>query len=77
MKTSIQKWGNSLALRIPEGLAEKAGLDEGSLIDLQLIEGRLVIVPASDSLDHLLTQINDDNLHDAVDTGDAVGNEVW
>ncbi len=45
MKTRIQKWGNSLALRIPKSFAEEAGLREDAAVELSLAEGRLVVQP--------------------------------
>lgn len=74
---TISKWGNSLALRIPKGLAEDVRLGEGSSVDMRLEDGRLVIEPVADTtLDRLLARITDDNLHrDAMPTT-PVGNEA-
>lgn len=80
METRIRKWGNSLALRIPKTLAAEVGLDYDVAVDLSLVDGQLVIAPLSDpgpTLDELLAQVTDDNLHGEVDTGPAVGREVW
>ena len=38
MLTKVQKWGNSLALRIPNALAEEAGLEAGSEVELRMSE---------------------------------------
>jgi antitoxin MazE len=80
MKTRIQKWGNSLALRIPKSFALESGLDQDALVDVALVDGKLVITPLPTpaiSLEALLAGITDDNLHDEQDTGVAVGNEIW
>ncbi len=80
MHTRIQKWGNSLALRIPQAFAAEAGLKQGSRVNLSVVEGRLVITPAPAqgvTLDDLLAGVRPDNLHGEVDTGDAVGREAW
>jgi antitoxin MazE len=80
METVIKKWGNSLALRIPKPLADEVGLKEDSAVDLCLEDGRLVIVPAvapQYALDALLARVTAGNLHGEVDTGAAVGGEVW
>jgi antitoxin MazE len=80
MKTRIQKWGNSLALRIPKSFALESGLDQDVLVDVALVDGKLVVTPLPTpaiSLEALLAGITDDNLHDEQDTGVAVGNEVW
>jgi antitoxin MazE len=45
MKTRIQKWGNSLALRIPKSFALESGLDQDALVDVALVDGKLVVTP--------------------------------
>jgi len=80
METRVQKWGNSLALRIPKPLATEVGLEHNSLVELSLMDGKLVITPVVKpalSLEHLLAQVTEDNLHGEVDTGPAMGGEVW
>ncbi|WP_276507961.1 AbrB/MazE/SpoVT family DNA-binding domain-containing protein [Paenibacillus thermotolerans] len=73
----VQKWGNSLGVRIPKSLALKVGLEEGSEIDLDVEDGHLVIKPKSISLEELLAQITPDNLHREVSTGEPEGRESW
>ena len=34
MKTRIQKWGNSLALRIPKSFAHEVGLEQDSQVEV-------------------------------------------
>lgn len=82
METRVQKWGNSLALRIPKPLATEVGLQHNSVVKLWVDDGKLVIVPVVKpklalSLDELLAQVTEENLHREVDTGSAVGNEMW
>lgn len=80
METRVQKWGNSLALRIPKPLASEVGLEQDSLVDLSLVDGQLIITPVVEpelSLEHLLAQVTEDNLHREVHTCPAVGGEVW
>jgi len=80
METRIKKWGNSLGLRIPKPIASEVGLDDDSLVKLSLVNGRLIIAPVVEpelNLEHLLAQVTEDNLHGEVDTGPAVGSEVW
>jgi len=80
METRVQRWGNSLALRIPKLLAAEAGLEHNSVIELTLVDGRLVITPVVEtelSLAALLAQVTEDNLHSEVDSGPATGGEVW
>jgi len=80
METRIKKWGNSLALRIPKPLAAEVGLEDDSPVELSLVDRKLVIIPVVKpklSLEHLLTQVTEDNLHGEIDTSPAVGGEVW
>jgi antitoxin MazE len=80
MKAHIQKWGNSLALRIPKAFAAEVGLDDQSLVELTVLDGHLVIAPVTQpelTLDELLAGVTEDNLHGEVDTGPAVGDEIW
>jgi antitoxin MazE len=80
MKTRVQKWGNSLALRIPQSFAAEVRLSEGAAVELSLVDGRLLIQPLAPSLitlDELLRGVTDENIHGEWDTGPAVGREVW
>jgi antitoxin MazE len=80
LRTSIQQWGNSLAVRIPKPFAEEAGIGQRSEVDMSIVDGKIVIVPERrfcSSLDELLAGVTDENLHSEVDTGPAVGKEVW
>ena len=78
METRVQKWGNSLALRIPKPLATQVGLEANTPVRLLLRGEELVIAPVtlpSLKLDDLLAQITEHNLHGEVDSGPAVGRE--
>ncbi len=80
MTSRVQKWGNSLALRIPKPLAAEVGLKDNSPVELSLCEGKLIITPSARStvsLDDLLAKVTKKNLHSEVDTGPARGAEVW
>jgi antitoxin MazE len=80
MQTRVQKWGNSLALRIPKSLALDAGLREDSPVELSLAGNTLTIqslVTESPTLAELLERVTDQNLHGEWDTGPAVGKEAW
>jgi antitoxin MazE len=80
MKTRVQKWGNSLALRIPKSFAAEAGLGEGAPVELSVVDGTLVIRPLPQeplTLEELLRGVTDQNLHGEWDTGPVVGREVW
>ncbi len=80
MQTRIQKWGNSLAIRIPKPFAIEVGLDQNSVVEVTVSEGRLLLEPvveAQYTLEQLLAEVTEANLHSEVATEPAVGNEVW
>jgi len=80
MRTTVQKWGNSLAVRIPVSLSRETGINDGSSIDISVDDsGTIIIKPTTKKyvLSDLLKKINSSNLHDEVQTGDPIGNEVW
>ncbi|MDJ0621073.1 MAG: AbrB/MazE/SpoVT family DNA-binding domain-containing protein [Calothrix sp. MO_192.B10] len=80
MAAIVAKWGNSLAVRIPQNLAKEIHLTEGTEIDLGVVDGTLVIKPRTRkrySLDELIEGITPENLHGEINSGIAVGNEVW
>ncbi len=71
----VQKWGNSLGIRIPKSLAMKVGIEEGTEVDLDIVDGHLLIKPKSATLDELLSQITSDNVHTEIPTGALQGRE--
>ncbi|HEX5043720.1 MAG TPA: AbrB/MazE/SpoVT family DNA-binding domain-containing protein [Candidatus Polarisedimenticolaceae bacterium] len=80
MQTKIQKWGNSLAVRIPKSFAEEAGVSAGSQVDLTVREDGLLVRPARarrPKLRDLLRAVKKSNLHGEVKTGKPVGKETW
>jgi antitoxin MazE len=80
MKTRVQKWGNSLALRIPSAYAAEVNLEPNSPVEVTVVDSRLVITPLSEKqleLERRLALITPDNAHPETDFGPAVGNEEW
>jgi antitoxin MazE len=80
MKTSVQRWGNSLALRIPRSFAAETRIDEGTEVELSLKSGALVIRPVvrkKHDLSDLLRRVTPANRHEAIQTGKVEGKEVW
>lgn len=77
MQTVVQKWGNSLGIRIPAVFTREFNLKNGSSVEIIEEEGKLVIVPKKQSLDELLSLVTKDNIHSSVDTGISVGKEEW
>jgi antitoxin MazE len=80
MQVRVQKWGNSLAVRIPKPLAEDAEVKEGTVLNLAVSEGTVVATPVQKrnwSLKQLLARVSKKNLHAEVDFGPSVGREIW
>ena len=80
MRTKIQQWGHSLAVRIPKLFAIKAHLGEPTEVDLTVTNGKIVVTPATKPAQHLkdlLSRGTKRNLHHEVDTGTPVGIEMW
>jgi len=80
MKTRVQRWGNSLAVRIPKSFAEEVGLREESPVDLSLHRGGLLLEPSTPrppTLEDLLGKVRKSNIHAEVDAGPAQGGEAW
>ena len=80
MRTKVQKWGNSLAVRIPKVFAIDPQLENNSFVEITMVEGQIIITPilaSSWTLEELLNGIHKNNIHNEVGTGFAVGNEVW
>lgn len=80
MQARVQKWGNSLAVRIPKSFATQSHLGQNTLIEMSLEEGKIVLVPivqAEVTLEQLLESVSPSNLHGEVETGEAIGKEIW
>ena len=80
MKARIEKWGSSLAVRIPKSFAAKAGLRVNATVELSLVSGSLILEPMSPqpvTLDELLRGVTDDNLPRDWEPGQVEGKEVW
>ncbi|HMS09306.1 MAG TPA: AbrB/MazE/SpoVT family DNA-binding domain-containing protein [Pyrinomonadaceae bacterium] len=80
MKVQIQKWGNSLALRIPRSFALETKVAQGTTVELTVKGESLVVKPLAEpafELDELLSKITKQNRHGEINTGKPVGREVW
>jgi antitoxin MazE len=80
MKAKIQKWGNSLGVRIPKALAQEALVESDSLVDIVARNGKIIITPSVPevfSLRQLLSKVTDDNRHEEISTGAPAGREAW
>jgi len=80
MIAKVQKWGNSLAVRIPRSYAHDARLASGSPVEISLQDGKIIVVPTRAGqfrLDDLLKGVTKKNVPSEIDTGKPVGREVW
>ena len=79
MRTSIARWGNSLALRLPRQIADGASLAEGVPVEIEIRDGALVVTPVRRTfrLDDLLAQMKPEHRHPETGWGDRRGEEVW
>lgn len=80
MVTKVQKWGNSLGLRIPSAYAQEVGVEEGAPVDVFVEGDRIVIQPLRAkqyALKDLVSRVREDNIHEEIPTGDPRGREVW
>ena len=80
MNTTVQKWGNSLAVRIPQSVAKDIRLHQGSIVDVALVAGKIVVKPRRQqryALAQLLRGVTKRNRHAELDWGRQAGQEVW
>ncbi len=80
MLAKVQKWGNSIALRIPKAFAEEIHIAAESAVELTIEGGKLVIAPVEHqlfTLEELLKGVTQENLHHEFDWGVPVGTEEW
>lgn len=80
MLGKAQKWGNSLAIRIPKTVAEECGIEADSPVEILRENNLIIIRPLQKkkfSLDSLLATITKDNVHSEISTGKPAGKEVW
>jgi len=80
MKAKIQKWGNSLAVRIPKSFAVQTKIEQDSVVDLTLVGGKIIVEPEKKkprfSLEELLSEISEENIHSETDWGKPAGREI-
>jgi len=82
MSTKVQKWGNSLAVRIPDNVVAEAGFTPGKEVTVRNVRNTVVITPVSakkrPTLEELVARITPETLHD-YQWGDVepIGKEIW
>ena len=77
MNVQAQKWGNSLAVRIPKAFAAQTDIREGTALEIR-VEGDGIVMRKAQkrlNIEELIAQITPENLHEPVDWGAPVGKE--
>ena len=80
METTIKKWGNSLAVRLPKHVVEKLKLREGSRVEVREQKKEVIIsraVKARLTLKEKIKLITPENSHQEIDWGPPRGKEIW
>lgn len=82
MKTKAQKWGNSLAVRVPRGVGEQVGLKTGDVVEIAVVKGSIVLTPTaphatSCELKNLVKGITRANLYKEEELGKPEWCEAW
>ncbi len=80
MRTRAQKWGNSLAVRVPKSVATQVGLKPQDDLEIEVQDGNVVLKPhlrRTYRLDDLVKRITRKNVHGKIDAGVPVGREIW
>ena len=77
MQVQVSRWGNSLGIRIPKEIAGRAGLAEGSRIEIAMQNDQIVLSPARPRyrLEDLLRGMSRRGMRRAFDWGPDVGRE--
>lgn len=79
MRVKAQKWGNSLAVRLPKAIADQAGVHEQDEVEIDVVAKVIRMKPCrrEPTLAELLKGVTPKNLHGEADFGQPVGSEVW
>lgn len=80
MRTKVQRWGHSLAVRIPRAFAAETNVNDGTEVDVAVTNGKIVVAPIRKSaprLADLLSRVTKRNIHGEIDTGGPIGRETW
>ena len=80
MRTSVKKWGNSAAVRIPSAVLEATQVQIDEEVEIREEAGKIIIEPVRKkayNLADLVQGITKDNVHGAVDFGKPEGKEAW
>jgi len=79
-ETTVSRWGNSLAVRIPQAIAKEAHLSEGDCLAMDLDRNGAIVLRSTRrryELAELVSQIKPGNRHRETDWGQPQGEESW
>ena len=77
MKTHARQWGNSIGVRIPKHLAKEAGFVDGTELEMNIVDKKIVLSRPKLTLEELMKQVTPENIHPEIDFGPPKGNEIW
>ena len=80
MRIKVQKWGNSLAVRIPKAIAAEAAVTQNTVVEISVDKKRVVLKRAKGTrlrLRDLVKGITKENMHSEFEWGVPVGKEIW
>lgn len=79
MRTTLSKWGNSLAVRIPKPIADDLQITSGTEVQIEIHGNVLQVKPIQTefNLEQLLKKVNKNNIHAEIKSGKPVGKEIW
>ncbi len=80
MRITVEKWGDDLAVRIPQEIADAMGISDGSQVELKIRSGSIFVTPKSrvlPSLTEMVSRITKENIHPETDWGPPIGKEIW
>ena len=80
MRVTVKKWGNSAPVRLPTSVMKATQLEVDEVVEVREDQGRIIIEPVRPrryELSELLKGITRKNQHREVDSGPAVGGEIW
>jgi antitoxin MazE len=78
MRAKVQRWGSSLAVRIPKPVVLEVGIHVDADMEMSVEGGNLVLAPARSryTLAELVQGITAKNRHEEIDFGPPVGREL-
>ena len=77
MQAIVQKWGNSLGLRLPSVWVKDNEIRSGSKVEIIAEKGKMTILPQKKSLSDLMELVTDQNKHAEIETFEKIGSEEW